>query len=60
MEDVKTSPGEDLFSSELECGTRMHINALSGSPQVDKAVRPLESPGYVELRQPGLELPRSQ
>lgn len=38
----------------------MHINALSGSPQVDKVVRPLESLGYVGLRQPGLELPWSQ
>ena len=54
------SPGDNLFTSGLGRGPRMHIDALSGSPQMNKADRPTEPPGYIGHRQHDHELPRSR
>lgn len=50
MEDEKTLPVKVLLASGLGRGPRMHINALSGSSQVNKAERPEEGPGNIGHR----------
>ena len=60
MEDVEMSVGNNLFTSGLGRGPRLHIDALSGSPQMNKADKPTEPPGYFGHQQHDHELLRSR